>query len=296
MRHLQKVYLPLLRRAARSYIAGPTFPDAARTGRSLAQRGIFTTICYWDAEGEPPRKVADEYLAALDCLPDAGVDAYLSIKAPSLEFRPDLLTKILDRAHQTNSRVHFDSLQPGTADRTFELIAEVLPHHPNLGCTLPGRWFRSMNDAARVAGLGLAVRVVKGQWADVGHADLCPESGFLRLIRALAGRARRVGVATHDAKLAHQALCQLRDAGTPCELELLYGLPVREPLAVARELKIPVRLYVPYGNAWLPYALRQAGRNPRVLWWILRDAIRREPRIPLRAPVCAGEVLPGGGC
>jgi len=51
-------------------------------------------------------------------------------------------------------------------------------------------------------------------------------------------------------------------------------LPRRSVLKVSRDLGVPVRYYLPYGHAWLPYALRQARRDPRILWWVLRDASR----------------------
>jgi hypothetical protein len=38
----------------------------------------------------------------------------------------------------------------------------------------------------------------------------------------------------------------------------------REVMAVARELKVPVRFYIPYGTAWLPYALCQLVRKPQL--------------------------------
>jgi proline dehydrogenase len=71
--------------------------------------------------------------------------------------------------------------------------------------------------------------------------------------------------------LAREALSRLLRSGTDCELELLCGLPRRASLAVARELGVPVRLYIPFGAAWLPYALGQVARNPRMLSWVVRD-------------------------
>lgn len=64
---------------------------------------------------------------------------------------------------------------------------------------------------------------------------------------------------------------RLQQAGTPCELELLCGLPGREVMAVARELKVPVRFYIPYGTGWLPYALCQLVRKPQLWGRMLRD-------------------------
>jgi proline dehydrogenase len=119
----------------------------------------------------------------------------------------------------------------------------------------------------------LRVRVVKGQWED-SRQPLEPRRGFMSVIERLAGRAAHVAVATHEARLAHEALTRLAASGTPAELELLYGLPLGAVMNVANRLRVPVRLYVPYGHAWLPYALANARRNPRVLLWLLEDAMR----------------------
>jgi proline dehydrogenase len=141
----------------------------------------------------------------------------------------------------------------------------------DIGCTLPGRWRRSPNDAHWASDHGLCVRVVKGEWPDPREPQRNPRAGFLEVIDALAGRARRVGVATHDVALARAAIRRLQAAGTPCGLELLYGLPMRESIRHARELGIDVRVYVPYGEAYMPYALSQIRRRPRMLLWLLND-------------------------
>jgi proline dehydrogenase len=70
----------------------------------------------------------------------------------------------------------------------------------------------------------------------------------------------------------HEAVGRLIAAGTDCEVELLYGLPLKPATAAARSLGVPVRVYVPYGRSWLPYAMREARTNPRTLWWLARDA------------------------
>jgi proline dehydrogenase len=97
---------------------------------------------------------------------------------------------------------------------------------------------------------------------------------MLALVEQLAGRARHVAVATHDAPLAKLALSRLRAGGTPCEMELLLGLPLRRPVREARDLGIRVRLYVPFGHARLPYRLSQVGAHPAVLWWAARDVLQ----------------------
>lgn len=118
----------------------------------------------------------------------------------------------------------------------------------------------------------MRVRVVKGQWADPSSGAIDPRQGFLAVIDRLAGRACQVAVASHDPPLAREALHRLRRAGTPCELELLLGLPMQGALKVAREVGAPVRIYIPFGVSWIPYALAYVQKNPHVAWWAIRDA------------------------
>jgi proline dehydrogenase len=263
----------LARWAGRSYVAGAELADALQTCRNLAQQGTASTACFWNKEGDDPKLVAQAYLDILHALTKEDLDCYLSIKAPPLNYDAELVAKIFAQGRDAGIRIHFDSLGPAEADRTFALITEFSRQFSQLSCTLPGRWRRSLRDADLAVELGLKVRVVKGQWPDPLHPDLAPRTGFLDVIDRLAGRARHVAVATHDPMLAREALQRLRAADTSCELELLLGLPQKAVRRAVKDLSVPVRMYVPYGEAWLPYQLSQVRKNPRILWWVMCDAL-----------------------
>jgi proline dehydrogenase len=115
---------------------------------------------------------------------------------------------------------------------------------------------------------------VKGHWPDPTASGIPAREGFLARIEELAGRASRVAVATHDPVLARASLLRLRAAGTPCELEVLHGWNVGPSVRVAREMGVRVRVYVPFGNAALPYRLSDLRHEPRVVWRALTDTIR----------------------
>ena len=281
---LRACWLPIAERAARAYVAGPELSDALRTGHWLSRQGFASSIGFWNGDDDEPRQVADAHLAALDALAGENLDCYLSIKAPPLEFDRRLLAELLDRAHRRSIGVHFDSLGPEAADETFACIASARQHYPKLGCTLPGRWRRSLRDADSAVDLRLNVRVVKGGWVDPEMPEVDLRAGFLAVIDRLAGRATQVGVATHDPSLAREALRRLRSAGTSSELELLFGLPTRQAIREAADAGVPVRFYVPYGRAWLPYSLSQARQHPGVLWWALRDSLAARPLHPPALP------------
>ncbi len=270
----------MAQRLARTYVVGPELEDAARACRSLDAQGFRSTICFWNHDNDAPRDITERYIAAIDMAAAERLDCYVSVKAPPLHFSGELFADIVDRARQRDVGIHFDSLWPEAADQTFSLIRGLLPKHGKIGCTLPGRWQRSLTDVDRAIDMHLHVRIVKGQWPDPEKPAYDSRAGFLEVIDRLAGRICHVAVATHDPELAREALTRLRATGTPCELELLFGLPIRNAIPVAEAIGVPVRIYVPYGHAWLPYVMGQVRKNPRIAWWLLRD-LCTAARLPL---------------
>lgn len=267
------IALPVMQRAARAYVAGPELQDALRVLGKLADQGFHAITCFWDGPGDDSVRIAAAHAEAIRALSSAESDTYVALKAPSLKYSRELMSELIQANQGKQIRLHFDALDLDSVDPTFSLISDILPTYSQLGCTLPGRWKRSLTDADWASSRGLLVRVVKGQWPDPADPKADMRAGFLNVIERLAGRASRVGVASHDPAVVRPALRMLLDAGTPCELELLYGLPVGPALAVARSMNVSARFYIPYGHAWLPYSISQAKRNPRILWWTMRDML-----------------------
>jgi proline dehydrogenase len=88
--------------------------------------------------------------------------------------------------------------------------------------------------------------------------------------------------------LAALALGRLHAAGTPCRLELLFGLPVRRLLQLARLVGVAVRLYVPYGHAFLPYRRSQCTVRPAIASWAARDVLRGRSPWPAATAAAKG--------
>jgi proline dehydrogenase len=267
-------------------VVGERLGDALPVCQDLARRGLSSTLGFWDSGNDSPESVANQYINAIAAIERHGHDCYVSVKFSALAFDSSIADEVVLRARRKQIRVHFDSLAPDGADRVFSFISSQLRTRGcEIGCTLPGRWQRSLQDAERAIDMGLAVRVVKGQWADDRQPEPDMRQGFLEVVDRLAGRARYVAVATHDPFVAERAMRKLRDTRTAFGLELLWGLPVRQVIRIARELQAPVRFYIPYGHAWLPYAMAQARKNPRILLWLMRDVLMRDSlHIPQRYP------------
>jgi proline dehydrogenase len=263
----------LAQRAARAYVVGPDLADAMKVCRSLDAKGSAATICAWNGEDDQAPDNAARCLNEIKAIALEQLNCYVSLKAHDLRFSQDLVAQVADQARDFGVGIHFDSMGPEAADRTFSLIDDLRRQNGNVGCTIPSRWMRSLDDAARAAQEGWRVRVVKGQWPDPREPGIDARANFLRIVDRLAGQAREVAVATHDPVLAREALGRLRAKGTASELELLFGLPLRRTIPVAKETGVPLRIYVPYGHAWLPYAIGQVRKNPRISFWIIRDLL-----------------------
>jgi proline dehydrogenase len=243
-------------------VAGQTPEQAARSCARLARGGVTLTAGYFHGGEAAPAPVAETWRRLAAGLAESGCDALLALKAPALAFDRALVRSIAD----AGVPLVFDSLTEPFAEQTLALAEAA-----SAGVALPARWRRSAADAARLRDVQCRVRLVKGEWADPLADAHDPAAAYLDLARALAGRSATVGVATHDPRLAEAALQILLDAGTPCELEQLRGLPRRRTMAVASRLGVRVRLYYPFGPGWWPYALDKALARPYLPLWALRD-------------------------
>jgi proline dehydrogenase len=264
VRQLKKLTAAVAARAARRYVGGADLAGALATCKRLGPRTRAFTFGFWNATGADPEEVVARYAETADALRGAPFAGRIALKVPALGFRPDVIESLLRRV-PAGVGLHLDSHGTEAQDATLTLAA------PGMGVTLPSRWRRSVHDVERIADRGLEVRIVKGQFPAAPADEVDPSAGFLALARALAGRVPRVFVASHDVPLARGAVELLRARGTPCEIELLYGLPSRRAFAAAAQLGVPARVYVPWGTAYLPYALGKVRQDPLILARLARD-------------------------
>lgn len=253
---------------------GPSF--AAGRCRNLDRAGLAATAGYFQSAKAGAEDIVAANLAFAGRLAGHSGDVYLSVKAPPLAFDPVCLRTIADAAAAAGMALTFDAHAPRDAERTLKAVSDLLVDFPGTGFALPARWLRSRGDASAFRDSTARIRLVKGEWEDPSWRGQDVEASYLALVARLSGRAAPVAVATHDPDLAERALLMLLDAGTPCELEQLRGLPARRTMSVARRLGVAIRVYVPFGPGWWPYALDKALARPYLLSWMIRDRLERD--------------------
>lgn len=266
-------------RAARGYVVGPLLDNAVLACRRLRQADVPATIAAWNETDDRPDDILAKMLDAVDAIAADGLDCYVSFKGLDLAHDPALITRIARHAGAKRVGLHFDTMTPQDMDATLNSIDVARDAGAGaVGVTIPARWQRSVGDAAHALSRGLRIRIVKGQFPDVEEPRQDLSESFLRIVDAVADAPSPLAIATHDPLLLDHVLDRLSSRRAPTEAELLFGLPMGSALSVIRARNTRVRLYIPYGTAWLPYAVAQLKRNPKLLYWLTRDMLspRRE--------------------
>jgi proline dehydrogenase len=197
---------------------------------------------------------------------------YLSLKPPAYNFKLEHVNNIAAVALKNGHGIHFDSHDHSLAEPTLQLLKRLVAHigaekdTPGIwhcGLTLPSRWKRSLSDARWAIKNRIRVRLVKGEFkARHSNDEMDPKIGFLALIDSLAGSVPEIAIATHDYRLAKEAIIQAGKIGAKVQLELLFGMPSTRMIALSKEMHVPLRFYVPYGDTLLLYGIQHHLTTP----------------------------------
>jgi proline dehydrogenase len=152
------------------------------------------------------------------------------------------------------------------------LRSEGLP----VAVTVQSYLHRAGDDIARLAEGGAFVRLVKGAFAEPPRVAVRSQtqidSRFRQAVATLFSPASLAAgtypsFATHDDVIIEEIIHTAGEIGwanDQYEFEMLYGVrPELQTELVRRGFK--VRLYVPFGHDWFPYAIRRVGESPRNL-------------------------------
>lgn len=264
--------------ASGHYVAGPDLDHALVEEARYTRAGYLTTVGFWNGTGDSPDKVASEAMASAEALPEG---SEVSIKLVPFGGDGERLDELMATCERHGLSLHLDALQPGAADETLAAALRIAESWPGqVGCTLPGRWRRSVEDARLLAASDVRVRIVKGEVAGGGEDEPEMREGFLAIAAALAGGRCFVEVATQDAPLAGEALRTLLEADTRCEQQVLHAMHSSAAIRAAHKLGVPVRIYVPYGTGRLPYSRETLQHHPGRTFSLARDVLP----IPTRRP------------
>jgi proline dehydrogenase len=246
------------------YVAGTTVADALATARELAGRGVASSIDFFGENVTDSReadRVADEYVRLAASLADAPPGTYLSIDLSHIDVDGPgaAVAARLERiaaALPADSRLQVGAEQAARTDRILAAVMATARAGGSVGATVQANLRRSPRDAAALVEAGVAIRLCKGAYVETPALALPwgdpTDLAFIELAHSLHRAGAELSLATHDPVLREALLPALPGVG----VEMLLGVrPADQASLVARG--IPVRLYVPFGDAWFRYVMRR---------------------------------------
>nr|WP_314362587.1 proline dehydrogenase family protein [uncultured Achromobacter sp.] len=282
---------------AQRFVGGTDVHAAVRTALRLWQaHGIRSSLFYLGEYVADPAAIEHNVSQALDAcsaLGAAGLDVHVSVDPTAIGYMAsDALgaanaRRIADaiaspRAATTRRNCMMLDMEDSTIrDRTCALHRALLEDGLPVGLTLQARRRRTPEDLDWAVRRHTSLRLVKGAFPEraLDHAGRARiDLAYLDAAAIMLSRdARKAGFypvfGTHDDRLAGAIMTLARERGwspDAFEFEMLYGVRPDWQMAL-RSLGYNVRVYLPFGADWWPYAIRRVGENPSNAWLLARS-------------------------
>lgn len=277
------------RGVSRRFVAGEELDDAVRATQVLNKRGIQVALDLLGENVSDKREAqvaTHNYIAALDCIRQSGIDANISVKltALGLDISQDLceenLRAILEHAKVSGIFVCIDMEASDYTERTVDIALRMHEQFKQVGTVIQSYLYRSKKDVERLIAQGVRVRLVKGAYKEPASVAFQQKKdvdhNYIQLMMMLLARGNYPAIASHDEGILQAAHDFVRDHGiskSSFEFQMLYGIrrDLQEKLV---QQGYNVRVYVPYGSHWYPYLMRRMAERPANLMFVMSNAIR----------------------
>jgi proline dehydrogenase len=186
----------------------------------------------------------------------------------------------LEKARELGAFVRIDMEGSATTSRTIELVQAWHKAYAGVGAVIQSMLRRSPKDADALLQDGISVRLCKGAYKEPLHLAFGDkrevDRQFAELATRLIASGIYHGIATHDEKLIEHVKRYAIQHGiqkSAFEFQMLYGIRPKLQKAIIDE-GWRLRLYVPFGNAWLPYTYRRLRERKENLWFVVKNLVR----------------------
>ena len=275
--------MKLLYPFAKRYIAGDDIRSAQRTANALSNDGFSLSFNYF---GEYS-KTLDEAIAAqnqyskiLNNYQDSTIDLSIKISQFGILISQtdceSLVEQVVEKAHNFGHTIRFDMEHSKITDKTLDLCLKLNQKYPKtMGVALQAKLFRTEDDMKECMNNNISLRLVKGAYIEKESIALKSyqkiQENYLRLIELLGTKMdRRCAVATHDETILNDIFSK-PDANR-FDYEFIYGIR-RDLQKSIKDQGQKVRIYLPYGENWLPYAWRRL-REFKNLTFLVRSIFK----------------------
>jgi len=278
------------RAVSHRFVAGEALDDAIEATRALNQRSMSVSLDHLGenvSDAKEAASAAQDYIAILDRIKQAGVDANISIKLTALgldisqELCEQNVCRILEHAQQFPIFVRIDMEGSAYTEQTVDITLRMHKQYEHVGTVIQSCMYSSKKDVEQLIAQGVRVRLVKGAYKEPKTVAFQQKSevdhNFVRLMTMLIQRGNYPAIATHDEAIINATCKFARDHGiskSAFEFQMLYGIrrDLQEKLV---SQGYNMRIYVPYGSQWYPYLVRRMAERPANMLFVMSNAIRK---------------------
>jgi proline dehydrogenase len=280
---------PIVGFFAKGYIAGEDLAAAVATTKGLNSKGMVATI---DILGEfiKTREEAtffkQQCIDILHGIDKEGLDANLSLKPTQMgleldkEFAFANIREIVSLAASLNNFVRIDMEDHPCTDDTLEFFRRLREEFPgHVGVVVQSYLRRTLDDIEGLSDGPLNFRLCKGIYNEprhIAYKDMeIINRNFTCCLEKMFEKKAYVGIATHDEILVFEAQQLINKFGLKWdeyEFQMLLGVdPELRDLLVEQGHRL--RIYVPYGEKWMPYSRRRLKENPSIAKHALKQML-----------------------
>ncbi|MEM3637900.1 MAG: proline dehydrogenase family protein [Conexivisphaerales archaeon] len=276
----------LLFPVAKHYIAGKYSSDITQVAKLLNSAGYRIIANYLGEDIEKEEEISlavNQYIDLIEVLDQNMISGSISVKLTQLglsvsdSIATENLSRIIDIAKARHRYVWIDMEGSNYTDKTIEIYSNALSSYKSIGIAIQAYLKRSQNDIEKLSKISGQIRLVKGAYHEnpeilVGGRKETREN-FARLLKILFSKDNFFAVATHDEKLIKLTQDLAKETRNEnFEFQFLKG--VREDRAAQLlSAGFKVSIYVPYGENWLPYALRRIKERRRNILYFVKGAL-----------------------
>jgi proline dehydrogenase len=274
---------------AKRFIAGQTPSEALKAVSALQKEGFLTTLDHLGENVKDEKEAAEAarvYVDVLRELKKRQLDTNVSVKLTQLGLDIDKnlciknLKMIAQAARETGGFVRVDIEGSDTTSATFDIVKELKAQGYPVGGAVQSMLRRTPSDVVSLLENGITMRLCKGAYkepVDVAYQDKREvDRQYIAIMKRLLTSGLYHGIATHDDKIIAATKAFAKERGLPAdrfEFQMLMGIRRKLQKKLIQE-GYKLRIYVPFGRAWLPYTLRRLRERKENIWFVLKNLFR----------------------
>ena len=258
-----KILYPLAKR----FIAGHDFDSAKPNIQKLLDEGYEVSIDY---VGEKSKTIKDcrnafrQYVQIINFYKNKKIDISIKPTQLGLLINPTisygLCFKLAGIAKKRGHTIRLDMEDSRVTELTRNLAISLNARFENVGVAIQANLHRTEDDLNILIKKGVSVRLVKGAYVEKEKIALqSPQEIEDAVFNGAAELIKKSkithAIGTHDQNLIEDII-DILPKSKKLDFEFLYGIR-RDIQKELLDLGYNVRLYVPFGQQWLPYTLRR---------------------------------------